>query len=496
MKSDLKWLFSGLVAFALIPLDSPASQAANPFPQSGAGVIVAGQAHSLARAFFGANIDGAYNPTGTYQWTDPRTLAAVKALNLQSLRYPGGTDANYWDWHTGWVYPSFPTGAGPFSETLKDFAPLVKLTGPPIFDLNVMTYNNAIATPAQTSAMVQDQIAMLKAAQQLGMPVEYIELGNELYFALRPMGNKDASYYAQRFTSGAPYVNEMNYWIKELKSAFPQAQIAVLGQAFQGGTWNVDLLSNLSGADAVTLHYYHTQEAGGEDPMSILSKAVSKWTWWRPAEIQPLAAKGMSAWITEFDFIDHTSDLEYTNTWLHGLFDAQMLVQFLSDPVITTVDIYNVHSQSKRSSLVYDGTEKFGPHGAIGAQAGALSASGQVVSIFGQALNGASAAAPIQVSGLAPVSSSPSGAKFTPFPPVSGVALSYGATGGMGLILLNLSPQPITLSYGGGTAQIQSVSAPSLSTNVVTATSLGLNTRQISLRQFEIPAFSVNYVRR
>jgi hypothetical protein len=410
----------------------------------------------------------------------------VKALNVESLRYPGGTAANYWDWHTGWVYPSFPTGAGPFSETLKDFAPLVRLTGPPIFDLNVMTYNNAIATPAQTSAMVQDQIAMLKAAQQLGMPVEYIELGNELYFALRPTGNKDASNYAKRFTSGAPYVNEMNYWIRELKAAFPQAKIAVLGQAFQGGTWNADVLSNLSGADAVTLHYYQIQQASGEDPVSILSKAVSKWTWWRPAQIQPLVAKGMSAWITEFDFIDNTPDLEYTSTWLHGL----------SDPAITTVDIYNVHSQSRRSSLVYDGTEKFGPHGAIAAQAGALSASGQVVSMFGQALHGASAAAPINVSGLAPLSSSPTGAKFTPFPPVSGVALSYGTTEGMGLILLNLSPQPITLSYGNGAAQMQSLSAPSLLTNVVTATSLGLNTRQISLKQFEVPAFSVNYIRK
>jgi len=460
------------------------------------GTILLGQPHSLPRAFFGANIEGAYSPSGTYQWADPRTIAALRSLKIQSLRYPGGTDANYWDWHIGWVYPSFPTGAGPFSETLKDFAPLVKLTGPPVFDLNVMTYNNAIATPAQTSAMVQDQIAMLKAAQQLGIPIEYIELGNELYFALRPAANKDASNYARRFASGAPYVNEMNYWISELKSAFPQAKIAVLGQAFQGGTWNADVISSLKGADAVTLHYYQIESAGGEDPTSILSKAFSKWAWFRPGQIQPLAAKGLSVWITEFDFIDQTPDLEYASTWLHGLFDAEMLIQFLSDPAITTVDVYNFHSDSRRSSLVYDGTEKFGPHGAIGTQAGALSASGQVVSIFGQALNGASSVAPVNVSGLAPVSSGPTGARFTPFPPVTRVALNYETTGGLGLILVNLSPQPIRLSYGSGAAQIQSVSAPALSTNVVTPTSLGLNIRQISLSQFEVPAYSVSYVRR
>ncbi len=192
IQSHLKWLVVTSFAFALTASDSPRSLATsdsgNQLSPPGVGTIVPGNPHPLARAFFGANIDGAYNPSGTYPWTDPRTLAAVKALNLQSLRYPGGTDANYWDWHTGWVYPSFPTGAGPFSETLKDFAPLVKLTGPPIFDLNVMTYNNSIATPAQTSAMVQDQVAMLKAAQQLGMPVEYIELGNELLFCASSHG--------------------------------------------------------------------------------------------------------------------------------------------------------------------------------------------------------------------------------------------------------------------------------------------------------------------
>jgi hypothetical protein len=443
----------------------------------------------------GANIETAYNSRGTYQWNDPETIATVRALGLESLRYPGGAAANYWDWHTGWVYSNFSTGAGPFKDTLANFAPLVKVTGPPIFNLNVLTYNNAIATPAQTSAMVQDQIAMLKAAQQLGMPIEYIELGNELYFALRPT-DKEGKNDAQRFSSGAPYASEMNYWIRELKSAFPQAQIAVLGQAFQGGTWNADVFSKIRGADAVTLHYYQVENSGGEDPAFVLSKAFTKWTNFRATEIQPVAARKMSAWITEYDFVDHTPDLDYASTWLHGLFDAEMLIQFLSEPAVTTVDIYNLHNTSRRNSLIYDGTEKFGPHGAIGTQAGALSASGQVVSIFGQALNGASSAAPINVPGLAPVSMGPTGAGFTPYPPVTGVALSYGTTGHTGLIITNLSAQTIALSYGNGMAQMHTLSAPSLSTNVVTTASLTSNTRQISLKRFDIPAFSVNFIRK
>ena len=498
IESSLKWLLAASFAFALSASDSPRSQAesnsGSQSPQSAVGTITLGQSHHLARAFFGSNIDGAYNPRGSYQWNDPRTISALRALRLESLRYPGGTDANYWNWHPGWVYSNFPTGAGPFNETLANFAPLAKLTGPPIFDLNVMTYNNAIATPAQNGVMVQDQIAMLKAAQQLGMPVEYIELGNELYFALRPQDGKDPTYYSQRFASGVPYTNEMNYWIKELKSAFPQARIAVAGQPFLGGTWNADVLSYLKGADAVTFHYYQIENAGGQDPASILSKVFTKWPYYKSTQIDTVASQGMTAWITEFDLVDRTPDFEYASTWMHGLFDAEMLIQFLSEPAVETVDIYNVHSQSVRNSLVYDGTEKFGPHGAIVPQPGALSPSGQVVALFGQALSGASAATPINISGLAPVSSGPTGAKFTPFPPVTGVALGYAE--GMGMILVNFSGQPVILSYGNGTAQIQSLSASSLSTNVVTPTSLGFNTRQISLKQFELPAYSVNYVRK
>jgi len=460
-------------------------------PAPAIGTITTGPSHPLPPGFLGANIDVAYNPDGSYQWTDPKTLSAIKTLNLQSLRFPGGTDANYYDWHTGWVYPAFPTGAGPFKETLANFAPLAKLTGPTIFDLNVMTWNNAIATPSQQREMAKNQIAMLHDAERSGIPVNFIELGNEFYLGINP-NNPDAN-YLRRFPTGTSYAIEMNDWIKDLKTAFPKSEIAVVGQAYQGGTWNPDVLSIITGADAMTLHLYQRVTAS-EDPVAILSKAFTQWTRFDANNIQPLAAKKMSAWITEFDFVDHTSDVSYASTWLHGLYDAEMLIQFLSEPAVTQVDIYNVHSQSKRSSLIYDGTEKFGPHGAVKTEAGTLSAAGRVMSIFGQALNKASSVTPVSVSGLAPISPAQAEARFTPFPPVTGAAITYAASKSMALVLVNLSSQPVTLSYGKGNAQIQSISASSLSTNIVTATSLTSAKRQISLKQFNIPAYSMNYV--
>jgi hypothetical protein len=198
--------------------------------------------------------------------------------------------------------------------------------------------------------------------------------------------------------------------------------------------------------------------------------------------------------MTEFDFVDNTPDSIFASAWLHGLYVAEMLLEFLSEPVVTQVEIYNLHSDSKRSSLIYDGREKFGPRGIITTEPGALSPSGQVVSLFGQALKGASAAAAVSFPNLDLVRPDQNGPQFTPFPAVTGVALSYQAKKD-GLVLVNLSSHPISLNYGDGSnKQMQSIFAPTLSTNIVTNSSLSSITRQISLRQFEIPAYSVNLV--
>jgi hypothetical protein len=452
------------------------------------GKITPGPSHPLAPGFLGANIENAYNLTNTYHWGDPETVAAVKEMGIQRLRYPSGTAANYWNWQAGWVDSNFLTKSGPFyDDTLANFAPLAKTTGAPLFVLNVMTYNNAIGNSSQNDAMIQNQIVMLNAAKQLGMPIQSIELGNEFYLGMDHQ-DKDAKYYAQRFPSATAYANDMNYWIKELKAAFPQVEIAAVGQGYQGGSWNADILSKLVGEDAITLHQYERVKTP-EDPVALLSMVFSHWASFRADEIQPVIEKKKSVWMTEFDFIDDTPDMEYASTWLHGLCDAEMLLQYLSEPAVTQVEIYNFHSWSRRSSLIYDGTEGFGPQRIVKTEAGAVSASGHVMSLFGKALNGASSVAPLNFSNSV-------GAETTSksFPAVTGVALSYGATGHKGFIVVNLCSRPSTMSYNGGKAQMESIFAPSLSANIVTKDALEPVTRQISLKQFTVPPYSVNYI--
>jgi hypothetical protein len=106
----------------------------------------------------------------------------LKQLDPETLRYPGGTEADYFDWHTG-----KPTnGSSSYSFTLTDLYHAYQATGaPPVFDLNVLAAGNRLNT--------SDQVAMLTAAQNLSLPVKYVEIGNELYGAAPPAPSRRPS---------------------------------------------------------------------------------------------------------------------------------------------------------------------------------------------------------------------------------------------------------------------------------------------------------------
>jgi hypothetical protein len=62
---------------------------------------------------------------------------------------------------------------------------------------------------------------MLQAADSLGIPIEYIELGNELFFTDKDFENK--------YPNPIDYVLDIkNNWIPQISALFPNTQIAVI----------------------------------------------------------------------------------------------------------------------------------------------------------------------------------------------------------------------------------------------------------------------------
>lgn len=194
--------------------------------------------HRTGAGFYGVNFD----EQGAREFAGADVGRLLSRLAPTTLRWPGGEDANYFDWRT-------EPGSAPDAATraLQDLAAAYRTTGAtPIFVLNVLAAANRVDT--------RDQLAMLTAAHRLGLPIKYVELGNELY-----AGGE----FAQAFPSGAAYGRTVARYVRALHAAFPGVEVAAdacLQPAnARQQSWNAGLLSTATGTgapDALTLHDY------------------------------------------------------------------------------------------------------------------------------------------------------------------------------------------------------------------------------------------------
>lgn len=282
-----------------------------------------GPSHRLPTGYYGINFDyGGVAGFPHYAGFDSQ----LAALATGTLRYPGGTGANYFQWRLGYPVkaPTHNSGSCPpppehetngVTFTLKDVRAAYRATGAtPIFDLNVMT------------STLHQQVAMLKKARSLGLPVRYVELGNELYLC-----NND---YVHYFPTAAHYGATVARYVKRLHADFSGATVAAVGalrtSSPREATWNRDVLNTARAdgglPDALTLHEYPSYDkalttaglpalfsepyAGVQD----IDTALSEFPVARPA------------WITEYNLRPahpHNSNPPQA-TYAQALFAAEM----------------------------------------------------------------------------------------------------------------------------------------------------------------------------
>ena len=202
---------------------------------------------SLPTGYYGINFD--YDSLASFPGFGGFD-SDLAALQPGTLRYPGGTGANWFRWRLG--YPENAPGPSCSPQqpscvkfTLADLLAAYRATGAtPIFDLNVMT------------STLDNQIAMLQDARSLGLPVVDVELGNELY-----LGNPS---YVSHFPNPRSYGLRVAAYVKALHADFPGVTVAAVG-ALRTNTereknWNRVVLNVAQRhhglPDAITLHEY------------------------------------------------------------------------------------------------------------------------------------------------------------------------------------------------------------------------------------------------
>jgi hypothetical protein len=448
--------------------------------------------HPVSPHFFGVNIENSYMNPPVLSWTDPVLQRAIKKASIRAIRFPGGDVGNYWDWQNGTVYPS--GNANQTQDTLSALAELVRATGTyPIYNLNVMTLDNAVLNHASLPQGIQNQLRMLDAAHGLNLPVENLELGNEFFWS--------SPGHDQAFPSATDYALKMNAWTSRLKQAYPHAHIASVGSIPSSGDartkdWNGAVIGKIHNVDTVTLHRYDSILDGGiwdgTTPDAVLGNVFTDRQKILSGEIHSIEKANLHIWITEFGgFKDCTAKARFTGTWLEALYQSQMTIQFLSTPSIEQIDLYNITGST--GSLIFQNTSSYwnacqNKSMTFHATPGDLTATGQAYALFGSALKQAKAGYAIAFP-EAPMVHPKSGA---PYPSVTGFALT-GDTNQW--LLLNLSPELLTLKYPGmGQGTIESLNASSLTTMVTSERGLIHETHPFDGRHFVLPPFSVNRI--
>jgi hypothetical protein len=288
---------------------------------------VAGAARPLPPDFFGLN--GANFIRGTNP-TDPRFLSSLRALRPEAIRVFGGTTANYWDWRTGSLLrtvalPKDLATLPPAGMTLERWKAMLDEAGAaPIFDLNVV------------SSTLTDQLAMLRAAQSMGMAVHRVELGNELY--------QNARAVVDRYPSPNDYAQTAAQWSKAIKAAFPGVQISVVGALAQQGqptprknAWNAAIRTQSADYDAVTLHLYFSSGAGSsqtvdeQEASKVIANTRDRLRRFDDVDLAAVPDT-KTCWVSEYNLLDRDSLVP--GTWLHGLVVAQTAVALASQPKV------------------------------------------------------------------------------------------------------------------------------------------------------------------
>ncbi len=269
-------------------------------------------------------------------WSNPYLHANLPKLRPKTIRYPGGGVANWWNWREGWfvnspLLPSAYLNATRKDNRLEHFKSALQAAGAEaIFVLNMI------------SSTLQEQLAMLRYADSIGIPVKYVELGNEFYLE----GGEDSIAIMQAFPTAESYALVASEWADSVHRYFPNAQVAAQGAYNRNNaprriTWDEQAFPLYNGIDVISYHAYMSAAAGtstntagvvtSDEIPALLSRPFTMWRILSTEDF-PLVPPNSDIWITEYNLRDKTRPVH--GCWAHGLFAATQTMHFLNEPRI------------------------------------------------------------------------------------------------------------------------------------------------------------------
>ncbi|WP_323301502.1 hypothetical protein [Crocosphaera sp. UHCC 0190] len=446
-------------------------------------------------------------------WTEPALVKAVKQLKPRVLRFPGGTVSDFWDWQRGGIMEDL-SEVNPrqlpgilrnqrvrqyTASKLEDFkAGLTATQTKPLFVLNILTSD------------LNSQLAMLRKARDLGIPVEYVQIGNEAYFNLPDN--------LERFPTPDDYAKFASQWSDAIKKEFPKAKVAVIGASqtyIERGNerirfWNDSVLKTaLPKSDAIAFHLYYDTNIippsssatsypffTQEDVPIILNLPFLNWRKMRENQQFKAVPDQKEIWITEYNVMEPlqgqgSSGPKIIGSWAHGLQNIALSLLFLEDKRINRICNHVLVGTSQFGAILADekqiGIGTFiNPSEKVKAEPFSLSASGSALKLLGEATENMTQAKQINFSSNPMVT----GKNQAQYPSLSGWLFSNGEENRA--VILNLSSEVVQVNFD--SIFPKSVDYEQVSGNprdLVSKSGILTESQGTTSKKIQLPAYSV-----
>lgn len=259
-----------------------------------------------------------------HTWNHQPLMDSAKKLNPSIIRYPAGLPGNDWDWQTGTVITTTAacTGTPPCAVVYKHDQLKIALDtchSDMLYNLN--TFKSTIAY----------QLQGINYANGLGIPIKYIELGNEQNLP------------GCQNTTNSTFTTVVKPFADSIKAHYPNCKISLVGgntgPTGTAAAWVPAIASGSINFDAFSHHLY--VDANNSDGLFYVNRALANsysvaGMRYSVSSFSSMPTKDV--WITEYNMnpvaIPSTNTNTLINTWTHVLFNNAILDTMLHYPKV------------------------------------------------------------------------------------------------------------------------------------------------------------------
>ena len=247
---------------------------------------------------------------------DSYLTAAILAASSRATRFPGGTPADYFNFSVGWLNTPTGSGCGGCDALPPRPAPPAALAAH-----LAATHEAPVLVLNTLHASLDAELSGLAALSDAGVPIDHLELSNEMYDASR-------ADVVRRFPDGSSYGQTAANWTAALRASYPGARVSWVATS---GTWDTRTASWNAQVfdpalqprpDAASLHLYPglpTLNLSAPDNFpKLLANLFSHLKDFR-SYTESTLPPALPFWVTEWGTWGCSS---VEGTWLQGLWHA------------------------------------------------------------------------------------------------------------------------------------------------------------------------------